>query len=86
MRDLAEGPENVNLVEVLGENRPRGGAKLGKYRPRSGDSCKADSCKRRLQSMNYACAIDHVQQGRPEIVESGHAPLPGHGINSIQLR
>ena len=31
MRDLAGGPENVNLVEVLGENRPRGGAKPGKY-------------------------------------------------------
>ena len=36
VRDLAEGPEDVNLVEVLGENRPRGGAKLGKYRPRGG--------------------------------------------------
>ena len=33
--DLVEGPENVHLVEVLGEHRLHGGAKLGKYRPRS---------------------------------------------------
>ena len=36
MRDFAEGPENVNLVDMLGEHRPRRGAKLEKYRPRGG--------------------------------------------------
>ena len=33
--------------------------------------------------MHAPLIMDHMQQGRPEIVESGHTPLPEDGINVL---
>ena len=97
-RSSPEDDPGVMEDETVGALAGRSGVVMAKTRPIErkkiytaqrgwkADSCKTDSCKCRLGSMNYACAIKHAQLERPEIIESRHTPLPEDGINSIQLR